>query len=677
MSVERPETIAPDRAVAGLLVSALGVIPGTGLLLLDEARRCLVLRGPAWAGYGLESAYVEGRPAAEALPRLLWESLAPAVALALRGDVATARIPSRDPRRHLRATVTRVSEPGGGAGVCVVVTDSTELDQARDEVRDREHDVVRTLERSAIGMAIVAADAVLSEVNPTLCRMVDLTEPELRGRSLMALTHPDDATLAILRIQDLLAGRTPMVAQRLRLLGRTGDEVWVDLSMSPLTHAENGAPTYLAQIVDVSTEVANFEVLQRTAAQFRLLAENASDVVVQVDLSGTIRWVSPSLAHVLGWEPASLVGTHLASLVVPEDAPRLPTRAEVMHLRDSDVRSAIVRFRTLRGTVRDMALSLRAVSADDGLADGAVIGLRDVTEEQSARRTLARSEERFRLAMAAAPHGMAIADSTGCFVQVNPALCDLLGVGRPEILGRTMADFLGPDDHPLIEQVEDALVRQRQDSVSLEHHLLAPHREVWVVHAVSILRDERGVPLFYVHQFVDQTEARRLRADLEFRASRDALTGASNRAELMAHLALQLDSARADSRIGVLFVDIDNLKPMNDTFGHQGGDDVITAVARRLSDAVRTEDLVARIGGDEFVVVLDNLAAPDQLRRVADKCLRAVCRPVASMDGEIPVTVSIGAVLASSADTPDAVLRRADSALYVAKESGRNQVALG
>jgi len=86
---------------------------------------------------------------------------------------------------------------------------------------------------------------------------------------------------------------------------------------------------------------------------------------------------------------------------------------------------------------------------------------------------------------------------------------------------------------------------------------------------------------------------------------------------------------------------------------------------------------VARIGGDEFVVVLDNLVAADQLRMVADKCLRAVCSPVTSLGGEIPVTVSIGAVLASSADTPDEVLRRADAALYVAKEGGRNQVRVG
>jgi diguanylate cyclase (GGDEF)-like protein/PAS domain S-box-containing protein len=280
--------------------------------------------------------------------------------------------------------------------------------------------------------------------------------------------------------------------------------------------------------------------------------------------------------------------------------------------------------------------------------------------------------------MAAAPHGMAIADADEHFVQVNPALCQLLGVSRSEILGRTIADFLGPDDQAVLSAMRRQLSEDGEDSASHEHHLLSPGRELWVVHAVSVTRDERGVPIFYVHQFVDQTEARRLRADLEYRASRDGLTGVSNRPELMARLATQLQTTDAAlAGVGVLFVDIDNLKPINDTYGHKGGDDVITAVADRLLAAVRRDDMVARIGGDEFVVVLDGVHNRDEVQRVAEKCRESVCVPVHSRGEQIPVTVSIGAVLASATDTPDHVLVRADEALYKAKTGGRNQVGLG
>ena len=533
------------------------------------------------------------------------------------------------------------------------------------------------LERSSIGTAVLSADGELALVNPAFCRMLDLDAASLTGRSLVALVHADDAQLAILRVRDLLSGRATAVHERLRFVGRAGDVVHSDVSMSVLDD-EDGAPLgYLVQAVDVSTEVANFEVLQRTAHQFRLMAENASDVVYQTDLSGVIRWVSPSVTHVLGWEPSSLVGTHAASLVSPDDLPLVPSRANGFYLGEPAT-SVIVRFRTLRGEYRDMSVSARPIEAEDGLPGGAVIGLRDVTDEQAARRTLARSEERFRLAMASAPHGMAIADATGAFVQVNPALCELLGVPRAEILGRTIADFLGPDDLHVLRAIDDALVERREDSVSVEHHLLTQHREVWVVHAVSVTRDERGAPLFHVHQFVDQTEARRLRADLEYRASRDGLTGVSNRSELMRRLGRQLATSNAASAgVGVLFVDIDNLKPINDTHGHKAGDDVITGVADRLLRSVRRDDLVARIGGDEFVVVLDGMHSSEEVRRIAEKCREHVAEPVDSDGVQVPVTVSIGAVLALTTETPEHVLIRADQALYRAKQGGRNVVDLG
>lgn len=564
------------------------------------------------------------------------------------------------PMAHV-ASVTQLPATGGARSV---------------PARDLAREIVGILAASPIGMAVASADAVLTDVNHSLCRLLDLDRDALVGRSLLTLAHPDDATLVIVRIQDLLAGRVPAVGLRARLVARDGESLWVDLSLAPIS-TDAGQPSYLVQVVDVSTEVATFEVLQHTAQQYRLLAENASDVVAHTDVAGIIRWVSPSLVRVLGWEPTSVVGTHLASLVQTDDVHRLPAYGDLLALGPSGARGVVVRCRTLTGAFREMALSVRPVSTEDGIADGAVISLRDVTEEQIARRTLARSEERFRLAMAAAPHGMAIADSTGCFVQVNAALCGLLAVERPAILGRRMGDFLDHTDLDILDQIDDALLSRREDSVSLEHRLVALERDVWVVHAVSILRDERGVPLFYVHQFVDQSEARRLRADLEYRASRDALTGVSNRAELMAHLSGQLHGVQGQGRIGVLFVDIDNLKPINDGFGHRYGDDVITAVAARLTQAVRREDLVARIGGDEFVVVLDRMHSPEELRRIADKCLAVVCAPVESGDEQIPVSVSIGAVLASTADTPDHVLMRADEALYLAKESGRSQVSVG
>jgi len=183
--------------------------------------------------------------------------------------------------------------------------------------------------------------------------------------------------------------------------------------------------------------------------------------------------------------------------------------------------------------------------------------------------------------------------------------------------------------------------------------------------------------VFYVHQFADHTEAHELRQDLEYRASHDALTGVVNRGELMSQLQHSLRRGRGGAAwLGVLFCDIDNLKPLNDEFGHHTGDVAIQTVADRLKAVVRLGDLVARIGGDEFVVLLEGLHSRDELAAIAEKCRAAVEGPVV-VDGEtILLSVSVGAVLAGQDESADEVLARADHALHRAKSGGRHQVDL-
>ena len=128
--------------------------------------------------------------------------------------------------------------------------------------------------------------------------------------------------------------------------------------------------------------------------------------------------------------------------------------------------------------------------------------------------------------------------------------------------------------------------------------------------------------------------------------------------------------------VGVLFCDVDNLKPINDSRGHLVGDAVLAAVAERLSHGVRHGDLVGRVGGDEFVVVVEGVAAPEELARVAAKVQATASRPVVVDGVPVDVTISVGAVLARNDEDTDAVLVRADAALYEAKQSGRNRVAV-
>ena len=170
------------------------------------------------------------------------------------------------------------------------------------------------------------------------------------------------------------------------------------------------------------------------------------------------------------------------------------------------------------------------------------------------------------------------------------------------------------------------------------------------------------------------TEQDRLEQELELRATHDDLTGLPNRAEFLDRLAGHLHEDRIGAGLGVLFVDLDNFKSVNDTLGHEQGDSVLVEMARRLSLGVRTHDVVARFGGDEFVVMCPDVNSDLHLRAMAERLGDGLRAPVLIGNQEYHPTASIGVALSHRSCTAASLIRDADAALYRAKESGRNQV---
>jgi diguanylate cyclase (GGDEF)-like protein len=190
------------------------------------------------------------------------------------------------------------------------------------------------------------------------------------------------------------------------------------------------------------------------------------------------------------------------------------------------------------------------------------------------------------------------------------------------------------------------------------------------------LRGRRGGAVV-VHS--DITDRKRSHDELEFRATRDDLTGLLNRHALEAETDAALARARArGSVVAVLFVDLDGFKPINDQYGHAVGDEVLRAVARRLSTAVRTTDRVARFGGDEFVVLVGPLDEPVVAEQTAERILRAFDLPVRVDQLEIPVAVSIGVAVVDGAGavSREGLIEAADEAMYRAKQGGGGRAVL-
>ena len=660
-----------------LVLAALDVLPDSSIMVFDLDLVFVVVRGEALKDVGMDPHDLEERPAAEALTPSRWAFYEPFYRAALAGEASSIEVGSSDgdERRYVVNIGPVRDRTGTVIGGVAVATDISDHLRLREALEESEEQFRLTMEQAAVGMALMAGTGDFLVVNPALSRLLGYEHDELLERSYLAVIHPEDAADNHDMLVGLTNGERRAVTRRSRFLRRDGAVVWADLTITAVRDRNGAFRHHVAQLTDVTGEVLAREAAEESQRLYRLLAENASDVVYLADPSGTIVWASPSFSSVLGIEPADAVGMRTEDLVHPDDLALVRTRRSEIYAGQQP-HDAIVRFRSGAGAYLDMSVTVHLIT-EGGSAAGAVVGLRDVSVEQRALRELARSEERFRLAMTAAPVGMAISDPDGRFVQVNTAFCELVGLPESAVLGATVTTFLGPGDHELVDTVTAALADPGVSTFRHQHRLVSGSRELWVEHSASVLRDEEDRPVFYVHQFADHTEAHELRQDLEFRATHDALTGVANRGELMRQLRHSLRRGRGGAAwLGVLFCDIDNLKPLNDEYGHRTGDAAIKAVAERLTGVVRVIDLVARIGGDEFVVLLEGLRSREELGAIAEKCRKSVEGPV-EVDGHVAhVSVSVGAVLAGQDESPDEVLARADHALHRAKAGGRHQVDL-
>lgn len=296
----------------------------------------------------------------------------------------------------------------------------------------------------------------------------------------------------------------------------------------------------------------------------------------------------------------------------------------------------------------------------------------DVAESRDSddQRSLRRARELFATAFHQAPIGMAVIDPAGHWLQVNQALCVLLGHSETELKARTLGDVTHPADLPAHVALIEELLAGRRSTYQLDKRCVhADGHAIWASVTVSLLRDDIGDPLHLVIQIVDITERHQSEQRLQHLADHDPLTGVLNRRRFEEELIRQLDRCRRyDEQATLVMIDLDRFKDVNDSFGQAAGDEALQSIAAALLGHVRSSDVLARVGGDEFAALLVGVGAERAAGAVAG--LAAVVR---ELDG-VPamITASAGATVLGRDDHADGALLRADEALHRVKREGRD-----
>jgi diguanylate cyclase (GGDEF)-like protein/PAS domain S-box-containing protein len=331
------------------------------------------------------------------------------------------------------------------------------------------------------------------------------------------------------------------------------------------------------------------------------------------------------------------------------------------------------------GSVRHLRSEGRVVATPEGEVERLVGACHDITDRRRAEQGLEVAQRRFEVAFRHAPIAKTLVefrDGKAHLNDVNPAFCTLLGRTREELLGMDIEDITHPDDRNASTNLLENLLTADRPNAQLQKRYVRPDGQVvWAQLHATLVPDSDGQPMYAVTQIVDITARREAEEQLAHQALHDVLTGLPNRALIMDRLTQGLSrAARQETAVAALFLDLDNFKLVNDSLGHVVGDELLRAVAARLDATMRPSDTVGRFGGDEFVLVCEDLGSADDAVAIASRIAETFAAPFSFAGREQHVTASVGvAVAADRFATAESLIRDADVAMYRAKETGKNR----
>ena len=414
---------------------------------------------------------------------------------------------------------------------------------------------------------------------------------------------------------------------------------------------------------------------------FRTFAENTTAALFIVKGERILR-VNPAMTTLTGYDEPELLARGWAEVMHPDERAALRQRA--LDRQPGVAPPSRYETRVVRkdGATRWVEVSVSLMEFE---GEQATLGTAyDITERREMIDRLRVSEQRHRLLADNASDVIWTMDLGGRFTYISPSVEKLRGYTVAEVMQQTMAEVLTPDSLATFTlsfaQAVEAMSRG-EPFPTMRAEVEQPCKDgstVWTEVTASGIIDEAGEFVGILGVSRDITERRRAALRLQHMAQYDLLTDLPNRALLMDRLGLALSAARRGSHaVAVMFLDLDRFKPVNDAYGHAAGDELLRAVAGRLRSLLRAEDTVARVGGDEFVVLLPRAQSVAEVVHVAEKVRASLAEPYIVAGHRVRISATIGlALFPEHAAEPNALTRCADAAMYAAKSAGRDRVVV-
>lgn len=543
-------------------------------------------------------------------------------------------------------------------------------------------------DQASVGVAeIDTATGRFLQVNHKYSEIVGYDQEEMLGLDFMTLTHPDDLAQDLAQMERLTRGELREFTLEKRLRHKDGSTIWVDLSVSPLWGPGEPPTQHIAIVKDI-TERMQAEMERRNALTLLTDVINTTPDFIFVkdrDLRTILcnnvfaqsigKTPSDMIGHTdieNGWDPELVQGNPAKGIRGFEPDDREVLRGRAIHIPAEPV--------PVNGEILTFETHKVPLFSDTGEVMGVLGIARDITARKQAETKIAQTIERLNLATSAAQLGVWDWDIANNVLVWDDRMFALFGLQREQVSDAHDAWLAGvhPDDEA---RCETALLQalRKEKPYEVEFRIRWPNGTERVIKSVATVGlGTDGTPLRVTGVNADITEQKLAEQRILQMAFHDMLTGLPNRRLLEDRIAQALAQARRNkNKVAVLFIDLDHFKPINDLMGHDAGDLLLKEVAARLTASVRAEDTVARQGGDEFIVLLSKIANAQDAEAVAGKILARLTEPFQIKGKELQIGGSLGiALFPSDGEDAETLMKNSDTAMYYAKQNGRNNYQL-
>ena len=639
-----------------------------GLVVIDPTLRIVYVNERICGMLGFCPEEMVGRPVSDFLDEENRARFEREVAGRRRGDNTSyeLELTAKDGAR-----ITTIESPRGifdregrFLGSFAIVTDITQ--------RKKDEAVLRLtqflLDRAGEGAFWTDSDGRFFYVNEAACALMGYTREELLAMRVTDILPPELGSL----FQDLsrrVREEGPFTFEVLHLR-KSGERFPAEISLNYLEY--QGRECYCAFARDITERKRAEAALRDSEERYHGLFEGVPVGLYRTTPAGRMLDANSALVRALGYPSLkSLLATNVADIYVdPEDRRRWQRAIQGA----VSAQSYEARVRRFDGSVIWVRFTVRAFRGDGGEILRYEGALEDVTDRRRAEEALRSSEERFRSLVQNASDLISILDAEGVVRYESPSHQRFLGVGPEEHAGRNVRDLVHLEDLSVVEEALGKLVAQPDEVMTFEYRLR--HRDgSWRVFE-STASNLLGQPAVagIVLNSRDVTDRKQAEEKLIHDALHDELTGLPNRALFMDRLRQSMERSRREPErlTVVLFLDLDRFKIVNDSLGHLVGDELLIQIADSLAAVLRPSDTIARVGGDEFALLLEGGRDISDAVRVADRIHDRLSEPINLGGHEVFITASIGiAVHTPEYERPEDLLRDADTAMYRAKASGR------